>query len=229
MNRAMPPPRYQRFASASGLRIGVLGGSFNPAHAGHVHISLEAMKRLKLDAVWWIVSPANPLKDPATLAPFAVRYRHAVYLVVRHPRILVCDIEQRHHLRYTIDTLALLKIRFPRHHFVWLMGSDNMATFHHWHHWERIAASLPIAVMDRAPTTHRALRSRFALRFAARRRSSTHLASARPPAWESIFIRRHPLSATFIRKTLGEKAFLVHNDKSLMKYKESVLSTPRVI
>ena len=202
---------WRRFSAASPLRIGLLGGSFNPAHEGHLHISREAMKRLRLDAVWWIVSPANPLKDPATLAPFATRYAYAKRLTARHPRIYLCDMEERHGLHYTVETVRFLQCRFPQHRFVWLMGSDNLASFHHWRQWVTIASVMPVAVLDRAPATHTALREHFALRFAAQRRPLIALASAAAPAWNIAFIRRHPLSATHLRKILGEKAFLGHN------------------
>ena len=199
---------WKRFAAASPLRIGLLGGSFNPAHEGHLHISLQAMKRLKLDAVWWIVSPANPLKDPASLAPFAMRYAYAQAMVANHPRIYLCDAEMRYHLRYTIDTVRALRKRFPQHQFVWLMGSDNLGSFHHWKQWEAIASALPVAVLDRSSAIHRCLRMRFAVRFAAFR----HAGHA-PPTWSTVFIRRHPLSATHLRKTLGENAFSRYNNK----------------
>lgn len=200
---------WRRFAAASSLRIGLLGGSFNPAHAGHVHISLEALKRLKLDAVWWMVSPANPLKDPASLAPFKKRYAFAQQIVAFHPRIMVCDIEARYHLRFTIDTLHCLRTRLPQHQFIWLMGSDNLAGFHRWKQWENIATTLPIAVLDRSREVHRALRMRFAVRFAEKRNVLNML-----PSWSTVFIRRHPLSATQLRKTLGENAFPPYNKNS---------------
>ncbi len=201
----------RRFTAASPLRIGLLGGSFNPAHAGHVHISQEACKRLGLDAIWWIVSPANPLKDPATLAPFDVRCRYALRQAASHAHIHVSDMEERCGIRYTVDTLKLIRRRFPRHHFVWLMGSDNLAGFHRWKRWEEIAALVPVAVMDRGSATHRASRMRFATRYAARRRPASTLAGAAPPAWNVVFIRRHPESATHLRKILGNHAFLEYN------------------
>ncbi len=201
------------FQSASPLRIGLLGGSFNPAHAGHVHISLEALKRLQLDYVWWLVSPANPLKDPATLAPFEQRYDHAAALTARHPRLAVSDIEQRYRLHYTHQSVQFIRQRFPQHRFVWLMGGDNLAGFHHWEHWERIAERMPIAVLDRAPFTHHALHCPFATRYAHRRVLPQRLAVASVPAWSFLFIRRHPESATRLRKILGKHAFLGHNKR----------------
>jgi nicotinate-nucleotide adenylyltransferase len=201
------------FLAASPLTIGVLGGSFNPAHAGHLHISLEACKRLQLDAVWWLVSPGNPLKDPATLAPFDTRYEYATHLAAPYRHITVSDFERQYGVRYTVDTVRALQLHFPQHRFVWLMGSDNLKQFHRWEGWVEIANRLPIAVLDRSPFTHNALRSPFALRFAGARTPYPQLCMTPPPAWDMLFIRRHPESATHLRKTLGENAFLGHNRK----------------
>ncbi len=129
-------------------RIGLLGGSFNPAHRGHRHISLWAMKRLGLDAVWWLVSPGNPLKDRADMAPLSARLRSA-RAVARHPRIRPLALESQLGTRYTIDTLKALKRRFPQHRFIWLMGADNLAQFHRWQQWRNIARTMPIAVLAR--------------------------------------------------------------------------------
>ena len=194
-------------------RIGLLGGSFNPAHAGHLHISLEALKRLKLDEIWWLVSPHNPLKQSSELAEYAARFHSATSLAC-HPRIRVLDVEQRLGLRYTIDTITHLTARHPTHQFVWLMGADNLAGFHRWRAWRRIAAILPIAVLDRAPYGIKALHGRFACSYAAKRiphRDAPMLASAATPCWTYLTIPRHPLSATFLRKTLGKNAFVRHN------------------
>lgn len=195
-------------------RIGLLGGSFNPAHAGHLHISLEAMKRLQLDEIWWLVSPRNPLKSAAALEDYALRFSHAVALA-QHPRIRVLKLEQQYGLRYTVQTLRFLQKTHPRTtRFVWLMGADNLAGFHRWRAWKEIARRVPIAILDRAPFALRALHSPFALRFAARRMPALQaklLAEKAPPAWSYLTIPRHPLSATYLRKTLGIKAYLRHN------------------
>ena len=131
---------------APGLRIGLLGGSFDPAHGGHLHVSLTAMKRLRLDYVWWLVSPGNPLKQAP--APLAERLAGA-RAIARHPRLIVSDIEGQLGTRYTIDTVKALQRRFPFVHFVWLMGSDNLENFHHWRNWQEIARRLPLAVVQR--------------------------------------------------------------------------------
>lgn len=193
-------------------RIGLLGGSFNPAHAGHLHIALEALKRLKLDEVWLVVSPQNPLKSTQDMAEYGTRVQSAQQLA-HHPRLRVVEIEQQHGLRYTVDTVEWLKHHYPRTQFVWLMGADNLAGFHRWRAWQRIARQVPIAVMDRAPYTLRALNKPFARRYQHARlhaRDAALLSQAESPAWVYLTIPRHPLSSTWLRKTLGSRAFLVH-------------------
>ena len=129
-------------------RIGLLGGSFNPAHGGHRRISLFAMRALGLDEVWWLVSPGNPLKPKEGMAPLAARYASAVRQARRAP-IRPTAIERELGTRYTVDTLARLKRRYRKREFVWLMGSDNLAQFHRWRDWRRIARTMPIAVIAR--------------------------------------------------------------------------------
>jgi nicotinate-nucleotide adenylyltransferase len=128
--------------------IGLLGGSFNPAHAGHRRISLFAMLALGLDEVWWLVSPGNPLKPQAGMAPLAARFRSAL-AASRNAPIRVTAIERELGTRYTADTLRALKRLFPRRRFVWLMGADNLAQFHLWKNWRQIAREMPIAVIAR--------------------------------------------------------------------------------
>ena len=194
-------------------RIGLLGGSFNPAHAGHLHISKQALKRLQLDEVWWLVSPQNPLKSPAALADYDARLESAEAMAM-DARIQVLDIEAQLDLRYTVETITLLKKLYPQTKFVWLMGADNLAGFHRWRRWIEIARMLPIAVLDRAPYGLKALHGRFARQFAASRigqRKSAQLPSLTAPAWVYLSIPRHSLSSTYLRKTLGRGAFLRHN------------------
>ena len=188
-----------------------MGGSFNPAHAGHRHISLLALKLLKLDQVWWLVSPQNPLKPVAGMAPLAERLSQAA-LTARHPRIKVTDLERLLGTRYTADTLARLQRNFPRMRFVWLMGADNLSQIHRWDRWERIFAMLPIAVFDRPLYSLRALASKAARRFAGRRfrlSDAGRLGDLMAPAW--IFIRAplHPASATAIREKRARAERLV--------------------
>jgi nicotinate-nucleotide adenylyltransferase len=186
---------------ARGRRIGLLGGSFNPAHEGHLHISREALKRLKLDQVWWLVSPQNPLKPAAGMAELAERVA-AAQRIAKDRRILVTAIERRLGTRYTIDTLRALHRRFPHTDFVWLMGADNLAQISRWKGWQDIFAALPIAVFDRPAYSLRALSSQAAQRFAARRLAperAGELATSPPPAWSFIRCRLNPASATEIR------------------------------
>jgi nicotinate-nucleotide adenylyltransferase len=130
-------------------RIGLLGGSFNPAHGGHRRISLAAMKALGLDEVWWLVSPGNPLKDGAKdMARYSDRFTSAKAMA-RQSRIRVSDFERRAGTRYTVDTVRALQERYPRTRFIWLMGGDTVAQFHQWKHWRKLAESLPIAVIRR--------------------------------------------------------------------------------
>lgn len=130
-------------------RIGILGGSFNPAHVGHRHISVEAMRALGLDEVWWLVSLGNPLKEGAKdMAPFEARLASARD-AAKGTRIRVSDFEQRRGTRYTIDTVRKLKVDYPRHDFIWLLGSDTLPNFHKWRGWRDLAREVPIAVIRR--------------------------------------------------------------------------------
>ena len=130
-------------------RIGLLGGSFNPAHRGHRHVSLAAIAALGLDELWWLVSPGNPLKDGAKdMAPFEVRLASATFMA-RRARIRASDFERVAGTRYTIDTVRALKQRFPDDRFIWLLGGDTLPNFHKWRDWRGLAAELPIAVIRR--------------------------------------------------------------------------------
>ena len=200
----MPAPPYQGVAGGR-LRIGLLGGSFNPAHSGHRHISVQALRRLGLDEVWWLVSPQNPLKPPAGMAAFVDRLARA-RRVARHPRIRVSDLEARLGTRYTADTLTALRRRFPRHRFVWLMGADNLRQIPAWQHWTKIFTELSIAVFDRPSYSFRALAGKAARRyrhFRQRPRQAKRIAALRPPAWVFLRIPLHPASATAIRAGRG--------------------------
>ncbi len=183
------------------MRIGLLGGSFNPAHGGHRHISLLALKHLHLDELWWLVSPQNPLKSSNDMAPLGERLASAPALA-RHPRIRVSDIETRLHTRYTAATLHALRTRYPQTRFVWLMGADNLAQIPHWERWTEIFRTVPIAVFDRATYSYRALAGKAAQRFAKQRiegRNAATLADHKAPAWVYFHARRHPASASSIR------------------------------
>jgi nicotinate-nucleotide adenylyltransferase len=182
-------------------RVGLLGGSFNPAHRGHLHVSLEALKRLRLDEIWWMVAPQNPLKPVKGMASFAARLEGALELV-RHPRIRATDIEARLGTRYTADTLAALRRRFPRTRFVWLMGADNLGQIRRWDRWREIFRLVPVAVFDRPTYCLRALSELAAQRFRRDRLppgSVRRLADRAPPAWAFFPIRLDPSSATALR------------------------------
>jgi nicotinate-nucleotide adenylyltransferase len=129
-------------------RIGILGGSFNPAHGGHRRISLGALRALGLDEVWWLVSPGNPLKPVEGMAPLPKRFASAVKQA-RRARIRVTAIEREFGTRYTADTLKALRRRYPHDQFIWIMGADNLAQFHQWHRWRDMARAMPIAVVAR--------------------------------------------------------------------------------
>ncbi|MFZ1108985.1 MAG: nicotinate-nucleotide adenylyltransferase [Rhodomicrobium sp.] len=190
-----PPP------AADGMRIGLLGGSFNPPHAAHRLISDTALKRLRLAQVWWIVTPGNPLKDRAQLAPLAERVRLARKLA-RDPRIKITAFEAALGTAYTAATLAYLRQRFPRVRFVWLMGADNLAGFHRWKDWRTIFETMPIAVGDRPGWRYRALSSPAACRFARNRipeSGAAALPNLEPPAWCTLSGRLSKLSSTALR------------------------------
>ena len=151
---------------ADGLTIGLLGGSFNPAHAGHLYVSETALRRLKLDYVWWLVSPGNPLKADGRHGGRSQRGWTARARWPRHhPRLIVTDMERALGTRYTMDTVAALQRRFPQVRFVWLMGSDNLAQFSRWRHWQQMRARIPIAVVQRPGSIMAALNAAPVRRF----------------------------------------------------------------
>lgn len=182
-------------------RVGLLGGSFNPAHGGHRDISLAALGRLNLDQVWWLVSPQNPLKPVAGMAPFATRIAEA-RRVAHHPRIVVTDLEDGLGTRYTADTLRRLTQTFPRTRFVWLMGADNLSQIAQWAEWQEIFHTVSVAVFARPTYCFGALAGRAARRFARRRLTASAaglLTRNAPPAWVFLFTRLNPISASAIR------------------------------
>ena len=197
-----PPP----FGDRRRRRIGVLGGSFNPAHDGHAHISQEALKALKLHQVWWLVSPQNPLKPVAGMAPLAKRLEAARSLA-RDRRIIVTDLERRLGVNRTALTLQHLTRRYPGIDFVWLMGADNLAQAPRWWRWTRIFHTARVAVFDRSPYSYGALAGAAAQRFAKVRTGRPSAIWFRlPPVWTYVAIRRHPASATSLRaKTAYDK------------------------
>ena len=185
-----------------------MGGSFNPAHGGHLHITALALKLLDLDQVWWLVSPQNPLKPVAGMAPFWVRLEGARRIARADRRILVTDLESRlGSSRYTADTLKALRRRFPRLRFVWLMGGDNLVQIPKWERWPEIFRTVPIAVFDRPSYSLKALTGPAAKRFARHRvlaSEARRLAETEPPAWVFFHTPLDARSATRIRSERKE-------------------------
>lgn len=187
-------------ASSPGMRIGLFGGSFNPAHEGHRHVALMAMKRLGLDQIWWLVTPGNPLKDNSGLPDLHERLRQTA-LMAAHPRMIVTDVEALLGTRYTVDTIRALKQRLPGRHLVFVLGADNWSGFHRWAHWRDLLKLVPVAVPDRPGSTMKALNSPAAKvavprRDAAPRRLLAHGAKG----WAFLGGRKMPVSSTEIRR-----------------------------
>ncbi|MEM8755766.1 MAG: nicotinate-nucleotide adenylyltransferase [Pseudomonadota bacterium] len=190
------------FASP-GQRIGLLGGSFDPPHAGHVHITRWALRRFRLDAVWWLVSPQNPLK---ARGPAAMARRLEACRAIAPKRVVVTDIETRLGTRFTADTLAALARRCPRLRFTWLMGADNLAAFHEWRDWRWIMERFPVGVLARPGAQLRAGLSPAARRFRRwrlPRAEAGMLSRARPPAWALLTGPMSAASSTAIRAEGG--------------------------
>ena len=189
----------------NGMRIGLLGGSFNPPHVAHRAISLFAIKRLKLDRVWWLVTPGNPLKDQGALHDLKERMA-AARKMANDPRIDVSCLESVIRTRYTVDTITYLRRRASGLRFVWIMGADNLAQFHRWQNWRRIAAEVPIAVIDRPPQSFRALAAPAAQALAHYRlpeNQAGRLADQRAPAWVFLTGMKLNLSSTGLRNPDG--------------------------
>ncbi|MEE9452850.1 MAG: nicotinate-nucleotide adenylyltransferase [Paracoccaceae bacterium] len=170
--------------TASGMRIGLLGGSFDPPHIGHVHITKQALRRFGLDRIWWMLSPGNPLKSngPAPMAQRLVACRE----IMQHPRVEITDIETHLNTRYTADTLEKLQEMHPEVRFVWLMGADNLVNFHRWERWEWIMQNVPIGITSRPGEHLKAAQSRAAQKYDTARISfnaAQSLPFKPPPAW----------------------------------------------
>jgi nicotinate-nucleotide adenylyltransferase len=189
----------------NGMRIGLLGGSFNPPHDAHRAISLFAIKRLKLDRVWWLVTPGNPLKDPGDLHDLDQR-AEAARKMANDPRIDVTCLESVIGTRYTVDTITYLRRRAAGLRFVWIMGADNLSQFHRWQSWRRIASQVPIAVIDRPPQSFRALAAPAAQALARYRlpeNRAGRLADHPAPAWVFLTGMKLALSSTGLRNPDG--------------------------
>ncbi|MFZ4762379.1 MAG: nicotinate (nicotinamide) nucleotide adenylyltransferase [Alphaproteobacteria bacterium] len=183
---------------ARGQRIGLLGGSFNPAHQGHVDLSQQAMKRLKLDAVWWLVSPQNPLKTKNNIS-LATRMEQASLLVARCPYIKVMGVEEKIGSTYSARNLTLLCHLLPYTDFIWLMGADNLAQLHRWRQWPEIFSAVKLAVFARSPYAMKALHAPAARAFAHARCPYSQLMGP-APRWSYITMPENPLSSTYLRQ-----------------------------
>lgn len=184
----------------AGQRIGLLGGSFDPAHEGHAHITREALKRFDLDQVWWLVSPGNPLKARGP-APMADRLERAKQ-VIDDPRVRISDLEARLGTRFTYETLSRLVAIYPGVRFVWLMGADNLASFHHWENWREIMELVPVGVLARPGQRISARMSVAARYYRAERlkaREAATLGAQEAPAWAFVNVPMRAVSSSNIR------------------------------
>lgn len=185
------PPAYPR------QRIGLFGGSFDPAHEGHAHVAETALKRLQLNQVWWLVTPQNPLK--ADSAPLARRIASA-RAMARGPKMKVTGFEAAHHFHYTYQTVRALKRWFPQTQFVLIVGGDSLQNFRHWRRWEEVMRAVPLAIVSRPGADAKARLAKPAYVFAKARRGPPALLKA-PPAWTFLNARHHPQSSTVIRSS----------------------------
>lgn len=187
-----------------GRRVGLYGGSFNPAHKGHSHVARTAIRHLKLDALWILVSPGNPLKDDDHMAPFEARMLSAKTTIEPHPKLSFSTIECELGSRYTSDLVIALLKSMPTTQFVWVMGADNLQQFSQWHAYDTIAKSVPIAVFDRPGYSARSLSSEFARKYQRFYRPARTFPKDSAPAWTFVQIPRHAGSATDIRRSTQE-------------------------
>jgi nicotinate-nucleotide adenylyltransferase len=195
-------PRLVLPPHSRGLRIGLFGGTFDPPHRAHFGACLLAMKRLALDRVWWLVTPANPLKDTRGLTPVDQRIL-AIQAFAHHPRIDVTGFEAVIGTRYTFDTISFVRTRCPGVHFVWIMGADNLRSFHRWQKWREIAKLVPIAVVDRlGPSLYATagVAGQALARWRVPESAAKSLPLRKPPAWVYLHGLKSPLSSTALRR-----------------------------
>lgn len=188
-------------SNPNGRKIGLYGGSFNPAHIGHLHLSLQAIKSLGLDEVWWVISPQNPLKTSANTLPLKARLKTINHLV-NHPKIKITTFETQLNSNFTADNLAYLCKRSPSANFVWLMGADNLNEISKWQHWQRIFKLMPVAVFDRSSGKHAPLNAKAAIKYNQHRisqKQSFILPNLKTPAWCFIHMKRINIASSDIR------------------------------
>lgn len=202
-----PAPRVVLPPHAPGMRIGLFGGTFDPPHQAHLTASLLALKRLRLDRVWWLVTPGNPLKDTRGLEPLERRLA-AARALARHPGIDVTGLEAVINTRYTYDTLKFLVRRCRAVRFVWIMGADNLRSFSRWQNWRGIAALLPMAIVDRVgPSLYApaSVAAQALARYRIPEGAAATLADRKPPAWVYLHGLKSPLSSTALRALRSER------------------------
>lgn len=183
--------------------IGLLGGSFNPAHEGHLWISEKALRASGVDRIWWLVARQNPLKDAADMASFSERVNFAKRLVAHKPYIDVIDWEAKCASPFTIDVIKQLKKSHKTTKFIWIMGEDNLNQFHLWKRWADFLKEVPILIVSRGDDHRRLLASRFVNRFRHRQVSAKVLLCQRNPCWAVLRVRVNPLSSNAIRRSKG--------------------------
>ncbi|MCT6837932.1 MAG: nicotinate-nucleotide adenylyltransferase [Bifidobacteriales bacterium] len=202
-----------RFGDGRHMRIGLLGGSFNPAHEGHIQLARKALAHLQLDQVWLMVSPGNPLKSRIGMAPFAQRLASARHLADGR-RIIAVDIEHQLGQHFTVKTVALLKQRFPHCRFIWLMGSDGLAQFSRWRGWRKLAHLVPIAVLPRPGSVIPALKGRASSvlrRYRHDGRAASLLLKAEGgPGWTFLLAPQNAISSTALRAIRSKNDY--HHD-----------------
>lgn len=206
MDAEKPPEPLQREhlrtpLAFPGMTIGLLGGTFDPPHGGHMHISVTAIKRLGINRLWWLVTPGNPLKTRSDVAAFGERFAQA-RAQTRDPRIKVTGFEASLGSAYTAETIAYLRRRYPQTRFIWVMGADNLVNFHRWERWRDILQSVPVAVIDRPGYRFAALSGRAAQAYARAyvdESDAGGIGRFTPPAWTFLTARLSPLSSTELR------------------------------
>lgn len=206
MNKSSPPTNriigISTPSAMPGQRIGIMGGSFNPPHEGHRIVARTAMRQLRLDALWWLVTPGNPLKNNDDLLTLEERM-HAIGKMTMDPRMKITAFEEDLRTPYTAATLAFLKLRYPATHFAWVMGADNLASFDRWQQWRDIAKAMPIAVVDRPGFHLPALASKAARTLAGARipqAGAAGIFKRKVPAWTFLTTRLSHLSSTELRR-----------------------------